>query len=95
MTCQFLAFPATLNLVPKKIGGTATSVMNTFTMFGNVLLIRLAGKVIDFSKNHFGNSTYSPQDYKNGMTVILVSLVFAIFTLYFMKDLYPKNSSKD
>ncbi|MDR1982484.1 MAG: MFS transporter [Holosporaceae bacterium] len=96
MTCQFLSFPAALGLAPKKIGATLVGVVNTVTMLGSTLLIPIIGRIIDFSKNNFGNpQVYSSQDYKNGMMIVLVSIALAIVALCFVKDEYRKNSSND
>ncbi|MDR0678065.1 MAG: MFS transporter [Holosporaceae bacterium] len=94
MTCQFLSFPAALGLAPKKIGATLVGVVNTITMLGSTLLIPFIGRIIDFSKNNFGNpQMYSSQDYKNGMMIVLISIAFAMVSLCFIKDEYRKDSS--
>jgi sugar phosphate permease len=90
-TCQFLSFPAALALTPKKIGATVTGVVNTVTMLGSTILVPIIGEIIDFSKNYFKNASYTPNDYKNGMLMIIVSIVLGMFTLFFIKDGYHKD----
>jgi sugar phosphate permease len=93
MSCQFLAFPAVLDIVSSEMAATATGFVNAITVSGSALLVPIIGKIMDFSKNNFGDpSFYSAQDYRNGMAAIPVTLAVAIGALYFIKDRRRFNS---
>jgi sugar phosphate permease len=95
ISCQFLAFPATLAIAPSEIGATASGFVNAITVFGSAILIPLIGKAMDLSKSNSGDHTaYSSQDYKNGMILIPASVALAIIILRFVKDQRRKNSPK-
>jgi hypothetical protein len=51
------------------------------------MLVPIIGKIMDFSKNNFGDpSFYSAQDYRHGMAAIPITVAVAIGALYFIKD---------
>jgi Na+/melibiose symporter-like transporter len=92
-SCEFLAFPTALEAAPREIGGTLTGVINTAAMFGGSLLIWLVGRITDFSRTNFGISgAYSPDDYRNGVIVLPLTVIIAIASLYFVKTTPRKNS---
>lgn len=89
VSCQFLAFPAALLLAPREVGATLTGVVNTITMLGSTLLIKGMGYVLDLSKGD--NINYSAVDYQISMCLLLMAIIFAIFTVPFIKDRYPSK----
>ncbi|MCR5224539.1 MAG: MFS transporter [Alphaproteobacteria bacterium] len=82
-TSQFLAFPAAINMVDKKVGGTLTGVVNTITMLGCTIMAPSVGWCIDFFDT---DGIYTAIDYKNGMIVLLVSVALAIIAASFIRD---------
>jgi hypothetical protein len=64
-------------------------------MMGSTLLVPIIGKIMDFSKGNISHSpTYSSMDYKNGMSVILISIAIAMLILCFMEDRYLESEEK-
>lgn len=81
---QFLAFPAILSMAPKKMGGTLTGVANTVTMLGGTILVPLVGIVTDMFKD--ATAIYTVSDYRNGMFVLIISVICAIIATLFVED---------
>ncbi|MBO6055580.1 MAG: MFS transporter [Alphaproteobacteria bacterium] len=81
--CQFLAFPVALSLGEKRLGATITGVVNTIIMSGCTILIWAFGYVLDWSKG--SNLTYGATDYRCGIMASLISVLFAIIVLAFIK----------
>ena len=81
--CQFLAFPAALSLGEKRLGATVTSIVNTLTMLGCTILICVFGYVLDWSKGV--EQLYSATDYRCSIMVSIMSVLFAVFILSFIK----------
>ena len=78
-----MAFPAAINMVDKKVGGTLTGVVNTITMLGCTIMAPSVGWCIDFFDT---DGIYTAIDYKNGMIVLLVSVALAIIAASFIRD---------
>lgn len=81
--CQFLAFPVALSFGEKRLGATITGVVNTIIMSGCTILIWAYGCVLDLSKG--SNLTYGASDYRCGIMASLISILFAILVLAFIK----------
>lgn len=81
--CQFLAFPVALSLGEKRLGATITGVVNTIIMLGCTILIWAFGYVLDWSKG--SNLAYGAADYRCGIMASLISVLFAILVLAFVK----------
>lgn len=82
-TSQFLAFPAAISMVDKKVGGTLTGVVNTITMLGCTIMAPSVGWCIDFFAT---DGVYTAIDYQNGMMILLASVTAAIVAAACIKD---------
>lgn len=66
------------------MGGTLTGVANTVTMLGGTILVPLVGIVTDMFKD--ATATYTVSDYRNGMFVLIISVICAIIATLFVED---------
>lgn len=80
---QFLAFPLVLSLCDKKLGATATGIVNTITMLGCTILVPIIGYVLDWSKG--ANLNYSAVDYRCSMIASVISVLIGIAVLALLK----------
>lgn len=91
MSCQFLSFPAALLFANKNVGATVTGLINTITMLGNTVCISGVGFILNLSKG--SNFHYTVNDYKVGMSILILSLIVSISSLLFIKIEFPKRTT--
>jgi MFS family permease len=78
---QTLSFVLALSISSKQIGPLVTGFINSITMLGCSIMVRVVGWGIDFSKNLHGATEYSQSDYRNGVALLLISSVIALVAL--------------
>ena len=93
-TCQFLVYPAAINLFSSEVSATVTGVVNTMTMSGCTFMVKIIGVLMDFSfgkKSDIEHMTYSFHDYQYAMISIVAAVLLAIFSALFIKDSYKNE----
>lgn len=90
-TCQFLVFPAALCQASKKIGATLTGFINTLTSLGSTILMWWVGQMMEYSSSHGAIATYSVQDYRRGLVMLLVFLATALISITFIKESFSSS----
>ncbi len=85
-----LCFTIAFNLVPKQYAATSAGFMNTLIMSSGIIFQPLLGKLLDFFRNGMvtssGEALYNVTMYRSTFLVIVFSMVIAIITTFFIRD---------
>ncbi len=91
---QFLAYASVCQMNPLAISGTASAIQNIFAMVSGIIFQPLLGKLLDTVwDGTMVNQTphYSEENFVYALTLIPITLLFAVILCLIMKETYPQD----
>jgi MFS family permease len=94
---QFIAFAGVSEINPSHRTATASGVHNMLCMASGVVMMPLIGALLDMvgvMKTAEGVAKYTAPDFQVALSIIPISVLLAVISMYFIKESYPLEDKK-